>query len=77
MPKNGILEHAEGLETAVEGIYVIGDAAGPPYYAHKAIAQGIVAVDHLMGKQDRQAFPVHVPLFMGKPRGGGSRFDRR
>jgi dihydrolipoamide dehydrogenase len=50
-PKNGILEHSPALETAVEGIYVIGDAAGPPYYAHKAISQAMVAVDHLLGNK--------------------------
>jgi dihydrolipoamide dehydrogenase len=46
---NGVLEHGAGMQTRVEGIYVVGDAAGPPYAAHKAIAQGIAAVDHIKG----------------------------
>jgi dihydrolipoamide dehydrogenase len=43
------LEYGPGMQTLVEGIYVVGDAAGPPYLAHKAIAQAIAAVDHLLG----------------------------
>jgi dihydrolipoamide dehydrogenase len=39
----------EGMQTGVEGIYVVGDAAGPPYVAHKAIGQGIAAVEHMVG----------------------------
>ena len=45
----GVLEHGPGMQTRVEGIYVVGDAAGSPYFAHKAIAQAIAAVDHLWG----------------------------
>jgi dihydrolipoamide dehydrogenase len=45
----GVLEYGPGMETKVKGIYVVGDAAGPPYLAHKAIVQGIAAVDHLLG----------------------------
>ncbi|HSB05191.1 MAG TPA: dihydrolipoyl dehydrogenase [Thermodesulfobacteriota bacterium] len=45
----GIVESGPGMQTQVEGIYVVGDAAGPPYFAHKAIVQAIVAVDHLLG----------------------------
>jgi dihydrolipoamide dehydrogenase len=40
-----------GMETAVKGIYVLGDASGPPYVAHKAIAQAIRAVDHVIGER--------------------------
>jgi len=48
LTKNG-LEYGPGMQTLVEGIYVVGDAAGAPYLAHKAIAQGIAAVDHMVG----------------------------
>ncbi|MBP1737942.1 MAG: lpdC [Deltaproteobacteria bacterium] len=40
-----------GMETAVKGIYVLGDASGPPYFAHKAIAQAIRTVDHIIGER--------------------------
>jgi dihydrolipoamide dehydrogenase len=47
---DGHLVYGLGMETSQENIYVVGDAAGPPYFAHKAIAQGITAVDHIRGK---------------------------
>jgi len=53
-PVDGVLEHNAALETAVAGIYVIGDAAGPPYYAHKAISHAMAAVDHILGMKDVQ-----------------------
>ena len=46
--KDGVA-YGPGMQTQVEGIYVVGDAAGAPYLAHKAIAQGIAAVDHMIG----------------------------
>ena len=45
----GVVKQGAGMQTRVEGIYVVGDAAGAPYLAHKAIAQGIAAVDHMVG----------------------------
>lgn len=49
-----------GMETSVKGIYVIGDAAGPPYLAHKAMAQAFRAVDHMLGrKMDEE--PIWIP----------------
>ncbi|MBI4776192.1 MAG: dihydrolipoyl dehydrogenase [Deltaproteobacteria bacterium] len=58
-PVDRVVEHDAALETAVEGIYVIGDAAGPPYYAHKAISHALVAVDHILGNKDS-----HESLFV-------------
>jgi pyruvate/2-oxoglutarate dehydrogenase complex dihydrolipoamide dehydrogenase (E3) component len=45
----GSLPHSPGMGTSVRGIYVVGDAAGPPYLAHKAMAQALRAVDHMLG----------------------------
>ncbi|MCG6880737.1 MAG: dihydrolipoyl dehydrogenase [Deltaproteobacteria bacterium] len=67
VPDNGMLAHSDGLETAVEGIYVIGDAAGPPYYAHKAISHGIAAVDHLMGDNSVKPSPFMPHCIWGNP----------
>lgn len=58
-----VLEYGSGMETKVGGIYVVGDAAGPPYLAQKAIAQAIVAVDHLLGLKANgrpQLFPICI-----------------
>jgi dihydrolipoamide dehydrogenase len=51
-----------GMETAVKGIYVLGDASGPPYFAHKAIAQAIRSVDHIVGEQSRLQKPLLFPI---------------
>jgi dihydrolipoamide dehydrogenase len=48
--RDGFLEHGPTLETEQKGIYVVGDAAGGPYLAHKAIAQAMVAADSILGK---------------------------
>lgn len=37
-------------KSSVEGVYAIGDVSGPPWLAHAASHQGIVAVEHLAGK---------------------------
>jgi len=50
-----------GMETAVKGICVLGDASGTPYFAHKAIAQAIQAVDHIVGKRSRIKRPMLFP----------------
>ena len=38
------------MQTNVDGIYAIGDVAGPPWLAHVASAEGMVAAEHLSGK---------------------------
>jgi dihydrolipoamide dehydrogenase len=37
------------LSTGVEGLYAIGDIAGPPWLAHKASHEGIHCVEHIAG----------------------------
>lgn len=59
-PRNGVLEHNQSMETAVPGVYVIGDAAGPPYFAHKAISHAMVAVDHILGVKGVRE-PAFIP----------------
>jgi dihydrolipoamide dehydrogenase len=49
IPRDGCLGFGPGMETSQKNIYVVGDAAGPPYLAHKAIAQAMTAVDHARG----------------------------
>ncbi len=38
------------MQTNIEDIYAIGDVAGPPWLAHVASAEGMVAAEHLSGK---------------------------
>lgn len=43
----GFVKVDEYLATNVEGIFAIGDVAGPPLLAHKASHEGIVCVEHI------------------------------
>jgi dihydrolipoamide dehydrogenase len=45
----GFIQVDESLRTSVEGVYAVGDVAGPPLLAHKASHEGIVCVEHLAG----------------------------
>jgi dihydrolipoamide dehydrogenase len=56
----GPVLHGTGMETSVRGIYVVGDAAGPPYLAHKAMAQALRAVDRMLGNPVDEK-PLLVP----------------
>jgi dihydrolipoamide dehydrogenase len=53
----GILEYDVHLETQAKGVYLVGDATGSPYLAHKAIAQGLKVVDHILGKESGERDP--------------------
>ena len=35
--------------TNVQGLYAIGDVAGPPWLAHKASHEGVHCVEHIAG----------------------------
>ena len=39
----------EWAETSVAGLYAIGDVAGPPWLAHKASHEGVIAVERIAG----------------------------
>lgn len=40
----------EWCASSVEGVYAIGDVAGPPWLAHKASHEGVLCVEHIAGK---------------------------
>ncbi|ABS64745.1 dihydrolipoamide dehydrogenase [Parvibaculum lavamentivorans DS-1] len=42
----------EWLETGVKGIYAIGDLVGPPWLAHKASHEGVLAAERIAGLKD-------------------------
>ncbi|MCG8562010.1 MAG: dihydrolipoyl dehydrogenase [Hyphomicrobiales bacterium] len=42
----------EWCRTGVEGIYAIGDVAGPPWLAHKASHEGVICVEKIAGQDD-------------------------
>jgi dihydrolipoamide dehydrogenase len=49
------------METSVKGVYAIGDMAGAPLLAHKAMAEGVVAAEAIAGKHPRPIDYANVP----------------
>ena len=49
------------MQTTAEGIYAIGDVAGPPWLAHVASHEGITAVEHLAGLNVKPMHYDNVP----------------
>ena len=47
--EKGWIKVNEYLETSLAGVYAIGDVTGPPWLAHKASAEGIIASEHIAG----------------------------
>lgn len=47
--ERGFIRVDHFMKTNVDGVYAIGDVAGPPWLAHKASAEGILAVEHIAG----------------------------
>ncbi|HEX5316856.1 MAG TPA: dihydrolipoyl dehydrogenase [Candidatus Kapabacteria bacterium] len=45
----GFIDVDDLMRTPVEGIYAVGDVAGPPWLAHVATHEGILAAEHLAG----------------------------
>jgi dihydrolipoamide dehydrogenase len=49
-------------KTNVPGLYAIGDVTGPPWLAHKAMHEGVVVVEGMLGKTPSHKFdPWNVP----------------
>ncbi|MBW7889375.1 MAG: dihydrolipoyl dehydrogenase [Bacteroidetes bacterium] len=49
------------LKTNVDGIYAIGDVAGPPCLAHKASHEGIVCIETIAGKHPHAVDYGNIP----------------
>ncbi|HTI02703.1 MAG TPA: dihydrolipoyl dehydrogenase [Acidisoma sp.] len=47
--------------TGVEGIYAIGDLAGPPWLAHKASHEGVICVEMIAGKNPHPLDTGNIP----------------
>lgn len=50
-----IIQTYEWMQTDEEGIYAIGDVAGPPCLAHKASHEGVLCVEKIAGLSDLHA----------------------
>jgi dihydrolipoamide dehydrogenase len=59
--ERGFVKVGPTMETSVKGVYAIGDMAGPPLLAHKAMAEGVVAAEAIAGKTPRPVDYGNVP----------------
>ncbi len=57
----GFVEVDEYMRTAEDWLYAIGDIVATPWLAHVASKEGILAVDHMTGKDPRPLNYDHVP----------------
>lgn len=63
LDQKGFVQVDERMMTNVKGVFAIGDVTGPPYLAHRASKQGIVAAEVIGGlasAYEPQALPAAV-----------------
>lgn len=48
-------------QTNVEGIYAIGDVTQPPWLAHKASHEGVIAAEAISGGHPHEMDPLNIP----------------
>ncbi len=57
----GFVGVSPSMETSVRGLYAVGDMAGGPLLAHKAMAEGVVAAETIAGQRARPVDYGNVP----------------
>jgi dihydrolipoamide dehydrogenase len=59
--ERGFVKVSPRMETSVQGVYAVGDMAGPPLLAHKAMAEGVLAAETIAGRDARPLDYTNVP----------------
>ncbi len=59
--ERGFVKVSPTMETSVKGVYSVGDMAGAPLLAHKAMAEGVVAAEAIAGRTPRPIDYTNVP----------------
>jgi dihydrolipoamide dehydrogenase len=59
--ERGFLKTRPDCRTNVDGIYAIGDITAPPWLAHKASHEGVIAVEAIAGKHPHAMDPLNIP----------------
>jgi dihydrolipoamide dehydrogenase len=59
--EQGFVQVSGSQQTSIPNIYAIGDVTGPPLLAHKAMAEGLIAVEHLAGQTPKPLERTHIP----------------
>ena len=60
--ENGWIKTDGYMKTTTDNIYAIGDVAGPPWLAHVASAEGIVAVENICGLEPQAMKYDNIPV---------------
>jgi dihydrolipoamide dehydrogenase len=59
--ERGFLKTDPMCRTNVPGIYAIGDITAPPWLAHKASHEGVIAVEAIAGNHPHAMDPLNIP----------------
>jgi dihydrolipoamide dehydrogenase len=59
--ERGFIVTGAHFETAEPGLYAIGDVAGPPCLAHKAMHEGVLAMEHIAGNETHAVRRERIP----------------
>jgi dihydrolipoyl dehydrogenase len=59
--EHGFVQVNSSQQTNIPNIYAIGDVAGPPLLAHKAMAEGVIAAEHLGGRIPKPLERTNIP----------------
>lgn len=57
----GFVKIDDQMRTNVEGVYAIGDVAGPPMLAHKGSREGVVVAEVIAGKNEHRVNYGNIP----------------
>lgn len=61
MDDRGFLKTDPACKTNVDGLYAIGDITAPPWLAHKASHEGVIAVEAIAGNHPHAMDPRNIP----------------
>ncbi len=61
LTKAGFLQVDENLRTTADGVYAIGDIAGPPMLAHKGSREGVYVAELVAGKKPHRIQYDNIP----------------
>jgi len=61
LTERGFIKIDDQMRTSAEGIYAIGDVAGPPMLAHKGEREGIVVAEVIAGKNEHKVNYGNIP----------------
>ncbi len=61
MDDRGFLKTDAMCRTNVDGIWAIGDITAPPWLAHKASHEGVIAVEAIAGNHPHAMVPLNIP----------------